>query len=88
MAKKEADAALSEAEKARDTLADENAALKRRLDNSGNESIVKFKILVDQLQDIFDQAGQCILVEPDKERSDKMNAALKQVVGKFKEELK
>lgn len=87
-AKKEAGAALSEAEKARDDLADENAALKRRLDNSGNESIVKFKILVDQLQDIFDQAGQCILVEPDQERSDKMNAALKQVVEKFKEELK
>ena len=86
-AKKEAGAALSEAEKARDDLADENAALKRRLDNSGNESIVKFKILVDQLQDIFDQAGQCILVEPDKERADKMNAALKQVVEKFKEDL-
>lgn len=86
-AKKEAGAALSEAEKARDDLADENAALKRRLDNSGNESIVKFKILVDQLQDIFDQAGQCILVEPDQERSDKMNAALKQVVEKFKEDL-
>lgn len=86
-AKREAGAALSEAEKARDDLADENAALKRRLDNSGNESIVKFKILVDQLQDIFDQAGQCILVEPDKERADKMNAALKQVVEKFKEDL-
>ena len=86
-AKREAGAALSEAEKARDDLADENAALKRRLDNSGNESIVKFKILVDQLQDIFDQAGQCILVEPDQERSDKMNAALKQVIEKFKEEL-
>lgn len=88
LAKKEAGAALTEAEKARDTLADENAALKRKMENSGNESIVKFKILVDQLQDIFDQAGQCILVEPDKERSDKMNAALKQVVEKFKEELK
>lgn len=86
-AKREAGAALSEAEKARDDLADENAALKRRLGNSGNESIVKFKILVDQLQDIFDQAGQCILVEPDQERSDKMNAALKQVIEKFKEEL-
>lgn len=88
LARKEAGAALTEAEKARDELADENAALKRKLDNSGQEGIVKFKILVDQLQDIFDQCGQCILVEPDKERSDKMNAALKQVVGKFMEELK
>lgn len=87
LARKEAGAALSEAEKARDDLADENAALKRRLDNSGQESIVKFKILVDQLQDIFDQAGQCILVEPDKERAEKMNAALKQVVEKLREEL-
>ena len=87
LAKKEAGAALSEAEKARDDLADENAALKRKLENSGQEGIVKFKILVDQLQDVFDQAGQCILVEPNKDRADKMSAALKQVVEKFQEEL-
>lgn len=86
-AKREAGAALSEAEKARDDLADENAALKRKLENSGQEGIVKFKILVDQLQDVFDQAGQCILVEPNKDRADKMSAALKQVVEKFQEEL-
>lgn len=86
-AMEEASAELNEVRLARDDLQVENTALKRKLDNAGNESIVKFKILVDQLQDIFDQAGQCILVEPDQERSDKMNAALKQVVEKFKEEL-
>lgn len=61
--------------------------MKRKLKNSGQEGIVKFKILVDQLQDVFGQAGQCILVEPNKDRADKMSAALKQVVEKFQEEL-
>ena len=86
-AMEEAGAALTEARTERDGLQEENAALKRKLNNTGNESIVKFKILVDQLQDIFDQAGQCILVEQDPETSDKMNAALRQVVEKFREEL-
>ena len=86
-AMEEAGAALTEARTERDSLQEENAALKRKLNNTGNESIVKFKILVDQLQDIFDQAGQCILVEQDPEKSDKMNAALRQVVEKFREEL-
>ncbi|MER2025548.1 MAG: hypothetical protein ABS879_08005 [Eubacteriales bacterium] len=48
---------------------------------------MKFKILVDQLQDIFDQCGQCILIEQDQERADRMNAALRQVIDKFREEL-
>ena len=71
----------------RKELRAENETLKRKLANAGNESIVKFKILVDQLQDVFDQAGQCILVEQDKDRADKMNAALRQVVDKMKGDL-
>ena len=78
---------LQKAEEERKGLQNENEALKRKLANAGNESIVKFKILVDQLQDIFDQAGQCILIEQDAERAHKMNAALRQVVDKMKEEL-
>ena len=79
--------ALQKAEEERKGLQSENEALKRKLANAGNESIVKFKILVDQLQDIFDQCGQCILVEQDHTRSEKMNAALRQVVEKFREDL-
>lgn len=78
---------LQKAEEERKGLQNENEALKRKLANAGNESIVKFKILVDQLQDIFDQCGQCILVEQDHARSEKMNAALRQVVEKFREDL-
>lgn len=86
-AQENAGAVLLKAETERKDLQRENEALKRKLANAGNESIVKFKILVDQLQDIFDQAGQCILIEQDAERAHKMNAALRQVVDKMKEEL-
>lgn len=78
---------IQKAEAERKNLKEENEAMKRKLANAGNESIVKFKILVDQLQAIFDQAGQCILIEQDQNRADKMNAALRQVVEKFREEL-
>lgn len=78
---------IQKAEAERKNLKEENEAMKRKLANAENESIVKFKILVDQLQDIFDQAGQCILIEQDQNRADKMNAALRQVVEKFREEL-
>lgn len=78
---------LQKAEEERKGLQNENEALKRKLANAGNESVVKFKVLVDQLQNIFDQAGQCILIEQDAERAHKMNAALRQVVDKMKEEL-
>lgn len=86
-AQEDAGAVLLKAETERKSLKEENESLKRRLANAGNESIVKFKILVDQLQDIFDQCGQCVLIEQDKERADKMNAALRQVVEKFREVL-
>lgn len=86
-AQENAGAVLLKAETERKDLQSENEALKRKLANAGNESVVKFKVLVDQLQDIFDQAGQCILIEQDAERAHKMNAALRQVVDKMKEEL-
>lgn len=86
-AQEDAGAVLLKAETERKSLKEENESLKRKLANAGNESIVKFKILVDQLQDIFDQCGQCILIEQDNDRADRMNAALRQVVDKFREEL-
>lgn len=81
------EAMQEQAKKSIDSLQAEVDRLKRREQKAGNESLLKFKLLVDQLQDIFDQAGQCILIEQDQERSDKMNAALRQVVEKFREEL-
>lgn len=86
-AQEDAGAVLLKAETERKSLKEENESLKRKLANAGNESIVKFKILVDQLQDIFDQCGQCVLIEQDKDRADKMNAALRQVVDRFREDL-
>lgn len=86
-AQENAGAVLLKAETERKNLKEENESLKRKLANSGNESIVKFKILVDQLQDVFDQAGQCILIEQDQEVADKMSRALEMVVDKMKEEL-
>lgn len=81
------EAMQEQAKKSIDSLQAEVDRLKRREQKAGNESLLKFKILVDQLQDIFDQAGQCILVEQDHARSEKMNAALRQVVEKFREDL-
>lgn len=81
------EAMQEQAKKSIDSLQAEVDRLKRREQKAGNESLLKFKILVDQLQDIFDQAGQCILIEQDAERAHKMNAALRQVVDKMKEEL-
>lgn len=86
-AKREAAQAMQEVEAERERLTEENAALKRKVENSGNEIKLRFKILVDQLQDVFDQAGQCILVETDQDAAEKMNAALKAVIEKFRAEL-
>lgn len=61
--------------------------LKRREQKAGNESLLKFKILVDQLQDVFRQAGECILAEEDQDKANKMNAALRQVLQSMEEDL-
>lgn len=84
LAKEEAGKVLIKAEAERKDLKEENESLKRKLDNTGNASAVRFKILVDQLQDIFEKAGQCILEQPDKELADKMNKALCKVVDNMK----
>lgn len=68
-------------------LQDEIEKLKSREKKAGNETLLRFKILVDQLQEAFRQAGECILDEEDQEQADKMNAALKAVLKKMEEDL-
>lgn len=82
-AQKDAGEVLLKAETERKNLKEENEALKRKLANAGNEMIIRFKVLVDQLQDTFDQACQCIEIEQAKDRAVKMDEALRQVVEKL-----
>lgn len=70
-----------------DSLQAEIEQLKRREQKAGNETLLKFKILVDQLQDVFCQAGECILAEEDQDKANKMNAALRQVLQSMEEDL-
>lgn len=81
------EAMQEQAKKSIDSLQAEVDRLKRRAQKAGNESLLKFKILVDQLQDVFRQAGECILAEEDQDKANKMNAALRQVLQSMKEDL-
>lgn len=65
----------------------EKRQLQNKLEKAGNDSIIKFKILTDQLQDVFDQCGNCILDEEDPDRAEKMNKAMKMIVEKFMADL-
>lgn len=71
-------------------LEEEIARMKKREKNAGNDTIIRFKVLVDQLQAVFKECEQCILdaeAGTDPELSGKMNAALNTVIDSFKEEL-
>ena len=81
------DAMQEQTKKSIESLQKEVDRLKRREQKAGNETLLKFKILVDQLQDVFRQAGECILAEEDQEKADKMNAALRQVLQSMEEDL-
>lgn len=81
------DAMQEQAKKSIEFLQKEVDRLKRREQKAGNETLLKFKILVDQLQDVFHQAGECILAEEDQEKADKMNAALRAVLQSMEEDL-
>lgn len=55
-----------------------------------NTMLMEFKVYVDQLQDAFDKAGECILdaeEDSDPELSNKMNEALKKVLQGMMEDL-
>lgn len=82
-AKAEAEEQSKELQMAKDQLEADNKALRSKLEKAGNDSIIKFKILTDQLQDVFDQCGNCILDEEDPDRAEKMNKAMKMIIEKF-----
>lgn len=82
-AKAEAEEQSKELQMAKDQLEADNKVLRSKLEKAGNDSIIKFKILTDQLQDVFDQCGNCILDEEDPDRAEKMNKAMKMIVEKF-----
>lgn len=74
----------------KDQLEEENRNLQHKLENAGNDAIVRFKVLVDQLQDTFEACGQCILdaeAGTNPELSNKMNAVMKTVIESFQEAL-
>lgn len=81
------DEMAAKTQKSIDSLQAEIEQLKRREQNAGNESMLKFKVLVDQLQDTFRQAGECIVNETDQEMADKMNAALRTILKNMEDDL-
>ena len=89
-AKKEVDAVIEDLQSMKDQLEEENRSLQHKLENAGNDTIIRFKILVDQLQDTFEMCGQCIIdaeAGEDPELATKMNHAMKTVVESFSDAL-
>ena len=70
-----------------DDLRQQLAETQRKLETASKGTVVQFKILTDQLQDIFDKCGTMVIEEADEELSEKMNNALKQIVKAFGEAL-
>ena len=58
-----------------------------KLEKAAKGTIIQFKILTDQLQEIFSKCGTMVIEEKDPELSGKMNAALRQIVKAFEEAL-
>lgn len=89
-AKAEVSDMLGDLQSMKDQLEEENRNLQHKLENAGNDAIVRFKVLVDQLQDTFEACGQCILdaeAGTNPELSNKMNAVMKTVIESFQEAL-
>lgn len=66
-------------------LEEENERLHRQLENAKNSTIMKFKVLTDQLQDVAAQCRQCIKEETNPEQASKMKTALNVVLERCKE---
>lgn len=70
-----------------DDLRQQLTETQRKLETASKGTVIQFKIMTDQLQDVFDKCGAMVVEETDPELSDKMNAALKQIVRAFEEAL-
>lgn len=85
--RKEAEAELAKAKGRIEELSEQVGQLEKRAENAGSERKVQFKILMDQLQETFRRAQECVDGEADEQMKQKMNAAMKQVVQSFLEVL-
>lgn len=70
-----------------DELREKLTETERRLERAARGTVIQFKVLTDQLQDIFEKCGELIINEADQETADKMNGALRLIVEQFMEEL-
>lgn len=70
-----------------DELREKLTETERRLERAARGTVIQFKVLTDQLQDIFEKCGELIINEADHETADKMNGALRLIVEQFMEEL-
>lgn len=78
-AKAECSAEISKANELNEQLKNENEGLKRKLQNNSAESKLRFKIIVDQLQDTFNECMGVVATE-EEETATKMKTALKAVL--------
>ena len=70
-----------------DELREKLMETERRLEWAARGTVIQFKVLTDQLQDIFEKCGELIINEADQETAHKMNGALRLIVEQFMEEL-
>jgi len=70
-----------------DELREKLTETERRFERAARGTVIQFKVLTDQLQDIFEKCGELIIIEADQETADKMNGALRMIVKQFMEEL-
>ena len=70
-----------------DELREKLTETERRLERAARGTVIQFKVLTDQLQDIFEKCGELIINEADQETAHKMNGALRLIVEQFMEEL-
>lgn len=84
--RKETEEELRQAKKSIGDLIEKVDQLEKRAENAASEKKVQFKILMDQLQDTFHKAQDCVFTEPDMETKKKMAQAMMLVTEKLRQE--
>ena len=84
--RKEAESELIGARQEVAELLEKVDQLEKRAANAGSEKKVQFKILMDQMQDAFHKAWDCMVTEEDLETQKKMVTAMNMVIDKLKQE--
>ena len=86
--RKEAEAELAEERNTVTELLVKVDQLEKRAANAGSEKKVQFKVLMDQVQESFRKAWDCMLTEPDLETQKKMVEVMNMIIDKMKREAK